>query len=54
MVSRKGVKESQMTFLITDCQFIVSLEVIIQLEEDLKVSLEGLWGHIVWLLQIPL
>ncbi len=54
MVSRKGIKEDQAAFLITNHQFIVSLEVIIQLEEDLEAILESLRGHIVQLFQSPL
>ncbi len=46
MVSRKGVKADQVMFLFTDCQLKISLEVIIQLEENLKANLESLWGHI--------
>ncbi len=51
MFSRKGVKENQVTFPFAYSQFKISLEVIIQLEEDLEACLESLRGHIVWLLQ---
>ncbi len=54
MVSRKGIKENQVMFLFPICQFITSLEVVIKLEEDLKMSFESLQGHIIWFLQGPL
>ncbi len=53
MVSRKGSKENQVMFFFTNCQFIISLEVIIHLEANLKASLESLQGHIVRLPQRP-
>ncbi len=51
MFSRKGIKEDQVMFLLASCQLKISLEVVIQLEEDLKASLESLWGHIVFILR---
>ncbi len=50
MISRKGVKENQVTFPFAYSQFKISLEVIVQLEENLEARLKSLWGHIVWLL----
>ncbi len=50
MVSREGVKENQVMFLFAYCQLIISLEVLVQLEENLEACLESLQGHIVWLL----
>ncbi len=52
LVCRKGVKENQVALLFTNGQFMVSLEVVIQLEEE--ASFESLQGHFVWLLQGPL
>ncbi len=37
-------------FLFFNCQFIISLEVVIQLQENLESSLESLCSHILWLL----
>ncbi len=41
MVSRESVKENQVTFLFAYSQLIVSLEVIVQLEENLEASLKA-------------
>jgi len=49
MVSRESVKENQVTFPFAYSQLIVSLEVIVQLEDNLEARLESLWGHIVQL-----
>ncbi len=53
MFSRKGVEEDQVTFLLANHQFIISLEIIIQLEEDFKASNASLWGHILWYFESP-
>ncbi len=50
MVSGKGVKENQVTFPFAYSQFKISLEVIVQLEENLEARLENIRGHIVRLL----
>ncbi len=44
------IKENQVTFLFTYSQLIISLEVIVQLEETLEARLKSLRGHIVRLL----
>ncbi len=43
----KGVKEDQVTFLLANGEFIISLEVVVQFEEDLEARSEGLWNHVV-------
>ncbi len=53
MFSREGIEEKESFLLFPNCQLIFSLEVFIQLEEDLKASLKSLQAHIVCLLHPP-
>ncbi len=46
MFSRKGIEEDQVMFLLVHCQLIISLEIIIQLEENLVAFFENLQGQI--------
>ncbi len=47
MISWKGIKEKEVLFIFPHCKFVISLKVIIKLEEDLKTCLENFWGHII-------
>ncbi len=47
MFSRDGIGEKDSPFLFPNDWLIISLEVILQLYEDLKASLYSLWGYII-------
>ncbi len=50
MVNREGIEAKKSFLFFSNYQLIIILEVIVQLEENLKARLERLWGHTIQLL----
>ncbi len=50
MFCRECIEEKEGLLLLPNCEFIISLEVTLELEEEIKASFASLLGHIIWLL----
>ncbi len=46
MVSKEGIEEQKGLLIFSNFQFIISIEGVVQIEENLKASPESLLGHI--------